>query len=116
MFIPTRCRESIDVNQGAGWNGTKITSGVVSLATVLKTMWCDVTVFPTRGRRFTDKGDQVVLDLIEGIVVVDQKHVSLAGLAADESQLCYVNISNSNHKHTVACGGKEITQKKKTIV
>lgn len=55
---------------------------------------------------FTDEGDQVVLDLGESVIVVHHEHVSLSGLAADDSQLRLVHIGDSDHEHAVACEGK----------
>lgn len=51
---------------------------------------------------FTDESDQVVLDLGESIVVVYNKHVSLAGFAADDPQLGHVHVGHSHHKDAVA--------------
>lgn len=52
---------------------------------------------------FTDESDQVVLDLGESIIVVHNKHVSLAGFAADDPQLGHVYVGHSHHKDAVAC-------------
>lgn len=57
--------------------------------------------------RFTDESDQVVLDFVKSVVVVHDKHVPLTGLAANNCQLPHVNISHSDHKHTVACRQKK---------
>lgn len=73
----------------------------LNIHSILIIYWC-----LTWSGRFTDEGDKVVLDLGESVIVVYHKHMSLAGLAADKSQLCHVHISYSNDKHTVACGGK----------
>lgn len=51
---------------------------------------------------FTNEGDQVVLDFGKSVVVVYHKHVSLAGLAADVSQLGHIHVGHSDHKHAVA--------------
>ena len=69
----------------------------------------------TGSGRFTDEGDQVVLDLGKGVVVVHHEHMSLAGLAADKSQLWDVDIGNSHHKHTVACRETHTHKQKKWI-
>lgn len=62
---------------------------------------------------FTNEGDQVVLDFGKSVVVVYHKHVSLAGLAADASQLGHIHVGHSDHKHTVACRRKTQTHKNK---
>lgn len=68
-----------------------------------------MSAFLTGSCRFTNEGDQVVLDLVECIIVVYHKDMPLTGLAADISQLCHVNISNSNHKDAVAFGDTKKT-------
>lgn len=54
---------------------------------------------------FADEGDEVVLDLGEGVVVVHHEHVPLAGFAAHEPQLGHVHVGHAHHKHAVACRG-----------
>lgn len=61
----------------------------------------------TGGGCFTDECDQVVLDLGKSVIVVHNKHVSLAGFAADDSQLCHVYIGHSHYKDAVACRNEQ---------
>lgn len=51
---------------------------------------------------FTDEGDQVFFDGVEGIEVVHHKHVSVAGFTADLLQLHKVHISHAHRENTVA--------------
>lgn len=61
-------------------------------------------VLLTGSGRFTDEGDQVVLDLGKSVVVVHDEHVPLAGFAADDPQLCHVHVGHSHDEDAVACG------------
>lgn len=61
---------------------------------------------------FTHKGHQLLFDLLEGVQVVYEEDVSVAGFTGDAHQLTVVSVSKANSKHNVTF--KE-TQRRKTF-
>lgn len=56
----------------------------------------------TGGCSFAHEGHQLLLDLLEGVQVVHEEDVSVAGLAGDADQLTVVGVSEADGEHDVA--------------
>lgn len=56
----------------------------------------------TSGGGFADERDQLLFDLLEGVQVVHEEDVSVAGFAGDAHQLAVVGVSEADGEHDVA--------------
>lgn len=60
---------------------------------------------------FTHKGHQLLFDLLEGVQVVHEEDVSVAGFTGDAHQLTVVGISEAERKHDVTFTGRQREKK-----
>lgn len=52
---------------------------------------------------FANKGDEIVLDLLERFEVIHNEHMPFTGLAGNIGEFIVVHISHTNNEHTESC-------------